>query len=57
MKFTVEEEEVMEKGEDELVNTFVLGAVGGEAEGAIVNFERCDITCCPTLLAAELLIL
>ena len=57
MKFTVEEEEVMEKGEEELVNTFVFGAVGGEAEGAIVNFERCDITCCPILLAAELLIL
>jgi hypothetical protein len=55
VKLTVEEEEVMEKGEDVLVNTFVLRAVGGE--GAIVNLERCDITCCPTPLAAELFIL
>ena len=44
MKLTVEEEEeedVIEKGEDVLlVKIFVLGAVGGELEGPIVNFER-----------------
>ena len=47
MKLTVEEEdeEVIENGEDVLlVIIFVLEAVG-ELEGAIVNFERCGITC------------
>ena len=39
VKLMVEEEEVIEKGEDVLVKIFVLGAVG---DGAIVNFERCD---------------
>ena len=40
-----EVEEVIEKGEDVLlVKIFVLGA-DGELEGAIVNFERCGITC------------
>ena len=56
VKFMVEEEEeeVMEKGEDVLVKIFVLGAVG---DGAIVNFERCDMPSWPTPLDAEPLIL
>ena len=57
VKLTEEEDEVMEKGEDVLVKIFVLGAVG---EGAIVNFERWDIICWPTILVlldAGLLIL
>ena len=49
-----EEEEVIEKGEDVLVKIFVLGAVG---EGAIVNFELCDMPSWPTPLDAEPLIL
>ena len=49
-----EEEEVIEKGEDVLVKILVFGALG---EGAIVNFERCDIPSGPTPLDAELLIL
>ena len=49
-----EEEEVIENGEDVLVKVFVLGAVG---EGAIVNFERCDMPSWPTPLDAEPLIL
>lgn len=55
VKLMVEgEEEVIEKGEDVLVKIFVLGAVG---EGAIVNFERCDMPSWPTPLDAEPLIL
>ena len=54
VKLMVEEEEVIEKGEDVLVKIFALGAVG---EGAIVNFERCDKPSWPTPLDAEPLIL
>ena len=54
VKLMVEEEEVIEKGEDVLVKIFVLGAVG---DGAIVNFERCDMPSWPTPLDAEPLIL
>ena len=54
VKLMVEEEEVIEKGEDVLVKIFVLGAVG---DGAIVNFERCDKPSWPTPLDAEPLIL
>ena len=59
MKLTVEEEdeEVIEKGEDVLlVKIFVLEAVG-ELEGAMVNFERCDMPSWPPPLDEELFIL
>ena len=49
-----EEEEVIEKGEDVLDKILVLGAVG---DGAIVNFDRCDMANWTIPLDAELLIL
>lgn len=55
VKLMVEDvEDVIEKGEDELVIILVLGAVG---EGAMVNFERCDMPSWPPPLDEELFIL